>query len=62
MNGELWGLGRTWWVAVILIICSSVMLAMGSLDVGAWKEMVLIAFGVGAAKSTAMGVAGKLKQ
>lgn len=62
MNGELWGLGRTWWVAVLLIVCSTVMLALGHLDVGTWQEMVLIAYGAGAAKSAAIGVADKLKK
>ena len=55
------GLGRTWLMAVIVIIGVTVLFAMGKVQADQWKSIVQWVFGLATAKSTAVGVAGKIK-
>jgi hypothetical protein len=57
MEGELWGLGKTWWMAILLIVVASVMLFTGKFDPDQWKNMVEWIFALAAGKSAAVGVA-----
>lgn len=61
MKDELFGLGRTWWMCIIVIVGTMVGMLIGKIDPDMAKEMILWALGVGGLKSTAVGVAGKLK-
>lgn len=60
MNTELFGVGRTWLVAIVLIVGATVLMFAGKIDQTIWQNMVYFAFGGGAAKSTLVGVAGAL--
>lgn len=62
MNGELLGLGRTWWMCIIVIVGSMIGLVLGKIDSAMAKELIIWALGVGGLKSTAVGVAGVIKK
>lgn len=63
MEKELFfGLGRTWTVALITMLMSSVMAFTGALDIETWKEMMYVSMGIGGVKSTAVGVAKAVKK
>jgi len=57
-----WGLGRTWTAALSVILLVTVILLVGRITADTWKELLIMAFGAGAAKSTAVGVAHKIAQ
>ena len=63
MNGEFLKLGRTWWVAIIIIVAATVMLGMSQLTSDQWISLVQWVFGAAAAKSlggkVAEGIANK---
>jgi len=61
MGTEFWGIGRTWLVAILILVATSVLTGMGVLDIDSWKEMVKWVFTVAGGKSLAVGVAGKIK-
>ena len=56
------GLGRTWTVALIMMVMSSVMVFMGKMDVDTWQSMMYASMGMGGIKSTAVGVANAVKK
>lgn len=51
MNGELWGLGRTWWMAIAIIVGSTVLTAMKVVTVDQWLEIIKWVFAAAAVKS-----------
>lgn len=55
MNGEFGGFGRTWWMAIIVIVGSSVLFGFDKIGVDVWKEMVIWSFSAGAVKSAIVG-------
>lgn len=55
------GVGRTWAMAVIVIVGVTVLFALGKVDAEQWKGIVQWVFGLATAKSAAVGVAGKIK-
>jgi len=63
MNGEILKLGRTWWVAIVIIVASTVMFGMSQLTADQWISLVQWVFGAAAAKSlggkVAEGIANK---
>lgn len=63
MSSELFGLGKTWWVAIIIIVAATVMLAMSHLTADQWISLVQWVFGAAAAKSlggkVAEGISGR---
>jgi len=58
---ELFGFGRTWWTAIIIIATSFVLLLMGKIEVPIWQEMVQWVFTAAATKSTLVGITTTLK-
>ncbi len=63
MDGEFLKLGRTWWVAIIIIVAATVMLGMSQLTSDQWLSLVKWVFGAAAAKSfggkIAEGISGR---
>lgn len=55
------GVGRTWMMAVIVIVGVTVLFGLGNVDAEQWKEIVQWVFGLATAKSAVVGVAGKIK-
>ena len=51
MSNELFGLGKTWWVAIVIIVAATVMLGMSQLTADQWLSLVQWVFGAAAAKS-----------
>jgi len=39
MNGELFGIGRTWWFGVAIILGVTVLTAIGEINFGQWWEV-----------------------
>lgn len=60
MNGELWGIGRFWLTAWLVIVCATVAFIMGKLPATEWTVLVTTALGGGAVKS-AVGATRKPK-
>ena len=58
MNDELFGIGRTWLMCALVIVCSTVLMLRSSITVDVWQNMMQFALGVGGVKSTAGVVAG----
>lgn len=56
MKDELFGLGRTWIMALVLIVGAFVMLSMGKINSDTFQYLITVGFGGGALKSTAVGV------
>lgn len=61
MKEMFFGLGRTWALAVVVIVGATVMFGIGKVDAGQWQEIIQWVFGLAAAKSAVVGVAGKIK-
>lgn len=61
MNEMFFGLGRTWLAAIVVIIGVTVLFAMGKVSADQWKGIIEWVFGLAAAKSAVVGVAGKIK-
>ena len=51
MNGEFLKLGRTWWVAIVIIVAATVMFGMSQLTADQWIGLVWKIFGAAAGKS-----------
>ena len=52
---EFLGIGRTWWMAILLILGTTIMFAMGKLTVEQWQSMVQWAFTIAGGKSAIIG-------
>ena len=39
MNGELFGLGRTWWFGIVVILGVTIMTIIGEINFGQWWEV-----------------------
>ena len=59
MNGEFLKLGRTWWVAIVIIIGATVMFGMSQLTADQWIGLVWKVFTAAAAKSLVGVAAGR---
>jgi hypothetical protein len=55
MEGELWGLGRTWWVAILIIAGAFIMLALNRFDAQMCLDLIKWIFGFAAGKSAIVG-------
>jgi len=55
MGQEIGGFGRTWWMAIIVIIGSTVMFGFDKIAVDVWKEIIIWAFSAGSVKSAIVG-------
>lgn len=53
MSQEFLGIGKTYWMALIVCLSATVGLLAGKVDVGTWQEMLLGALAVGGFKSAA---------
>lgn len=62
MKKELFGIGRTWIMALVLVVLATIMLYVGKIDATLWQNMILFAFGGGAAKSIFIGTTSVLKE
>lgn len=61
MNTELFGgLGRTWLIAVAIMVCGTVLVALDKITGDAFINLVYLCFGAGAVKSTVVGFAQNL--
>lgn len=56
-GNELFGLGRTWWMAVLLIVVSTLLLVLGKIDGDLFESLIMLAFGGGSLKSMVQKVA-----
>ena len=59
MNGELFGIGRYWLTAWLVIICGTVAFIMGKLPASDWTMLVMTALGGGGLKSGLQAVGKK---
>ena len=59
MNGEL-GLGRTWWVAIVIIVGATVAMILKIMPLDSWLELVKWIFAAAAGKSAVQQVATKI--
>lgn len=59
---EFLGLGRTWWVAILIIVAATVMAGLGKLDVDKWTTIVQWVFTVAGGKSAIVGASQVLKK
>ena len=58
-NKELFGLGKTWWVALLVIAGTFVMIGMGIMPVEELWKVLGVIYGPAAIKSAAVGFAAK---
>ena len=63
MNGELWGVGRTFLLAVLGIVGAVILIALGKipeiLTLGDWSTFIGVVLGFFAAKSVGHAIANK---
>lgn len=62
MNGELFGIGRTWLVAVLVIVGTTIMFGMNKITADVWKEMTTWALTVAGGKSALVGAVSAIKK
>ena len=62
MNQELFGIGRTWLVALVLLVLSTAMLYTDKITTDIWVNIIMFAFGGGTIKSTLIGVSNTLSK
>jgi len=55
------GVGRTWLMAVVVIVGVTVLFGFGKVNADQWKSIIEWVFALAAAKSAVVGVAGKIK-
>ncbi len=46
MNNELFGLGRTWWFGLLVVVGATLLVILGHIDKEMWKEIVLWIAGI----------------
>ena len=52
---ELFGLGRTWWVAILVLVSSSILFFLKALDADQWISLIKWVFAAAAGKSAVVG-------
>lgn len=55
-----WGLGRTWFVALVIAVMVTVVFLTNKIDSETWVNLLMFALGTGGVKSIAVGVTGKI--
>ena len=60
MEGELFGLGRTWWMAILIIIGSTLLFGFGKIDIESWKSIIEWIFAAAAGKSALGAIGGAI--
>lgn len=59
---EFGGIGRTWWVAIGLLVITAVFVMSGHMTVEQWLSYSQMIFAGGVIKSTAVGVSSSLRR
>lgn len=59
---KFWGLGRSWLMAIIIIVSTTTLAAIGQIEVGVWQDMVKWVFAAVVAKSGLQKIGEGLKK
>lgn len=62
MKDELFGIGRTWLMVMVVIVGATVMFGMGKITAQMWQDILTWMVTVGGGKSAIVGTASVIKK